>query len=111
MGSSDDIEPGSKTVAEYHTEPDKGVVEVGRENIYQSIKPHESYEGAHRYDPYVTWTAEEERIVVRKTDIRLLAWLCVMVRRSPRLPTTMTNQPIVLRTSTRSWQSVQRSGR
>ncbi|KAI4594317.1 hypothetical protein KJ359_008340 [Pestalotiopsis sp. 9143b] len=79
MGSSIDIEnSGSKSVAEYHAEPDKGVVEVGRENIYLSIRPHESYEGGHRFDPYASWSAAEERRVVRKTDIRLLGWLCIM---------------------------------
>lgn len=84
MGSFDDIEnSGSKSVAEYnHAEPDKGVVEVGRENIYLSIRPHESYEGGHRFDPYASWSAAEERRVVRKTDIRLLGWLCIMVSRN-----------------------------
>lgn len=77
MGSADDIE----TVAQYHSEPDKGVVEVGRENIHQAIRPHASYEGGHRYDTYATWSAEEEKTVVRKTDLRLLVWLCVMVGR------------------------------
>lgn len=78
MGS-DDIERGSKSAATFHSEPDKGTVEVGRENIHLSIRPHESYEGGHRFDPYATWSAAEEKRVVRKTDIRLLGWLCVMV--------------------------------
>jgi hypothetical protein len=79
MGSPDDIENGSRSVAEYHSAPDKGHVEIGRENIYHAIKPHESYEGGHRFDPYASWSAAEERRVVRKTDLRLLVWLCVMV--------------------------------
>ena len=50
--------------------------EVGRTNI--PLQPHDSYEGAHRWDPDATWTAEEEARVVRKTDLRLLTWLCLM---------------------------------
>ena len=50
--------------------------EVGRTNI--PLQPHDSYEGAHRWDPEATWTAEEEARVVRKTDLRLLTWLCLM---------------------------------
>jgi len=49
---------------------------VGREHI--SLRPHESYEGGHRWDPEATWTAKEEAAVVRKADIRLLLWICVM---------------------------------
>lgn len=55
---------------------------VGRENIHAALPPHADYEGRHRFDPYASWTAEEEKRVVRKTDIRLLSWLCIMVRLS-----------------------------
>jgi hypothetical protein len=55
------------------------VARVGRENISDSIAPHETYEGRHRYDPGATWTEQEERKVVWKTDIYLLTWICVMV--------------------------------
>lgn len=53
-------------------------VEVGRENIHYAVRPHEAYEGGHRWDPEARWTLEEERRVVRKTDMFLLSWLCVM---------------------------------
>ncbi|KAH8179074.1 major facilitator superfamily protein [Sarocladium implicatum] len=57
---------------------DKGHIEVGRENIHSTLAPHETYEGNHRFDPELTWTAEEERKVLRKTDLKLMTWLCVM---------------------------------
>lgn len=57
----------------------KGDILVGRENIHNTLPPHESYEGRHRHDPLAEWTAAEERSVVRKTDLRLLSWLCIMV--------------------------------
>lgn len=59
---------------------------VGRENLHAALPPHVDYEGGHRFDPYASWTAEEEKRVVRKTDIRLLSWLCVMVRLAGRWP-------------------------
>ena len=52
---------------------------VGRENIASALPPHESYEGRHRWDPSATWTAKEEASVLRKTDLYLLSWLCLMV--------------------------------
>lgn len=54
------------------------VTHVGRENLADAIPPHESYEGRHRYDPSATWTEAEERKVVRKTDLLLLSWICIM---------------------------------
>ena len=55
------------------------VVPVGRENLSEALPPHESYEGRHRWDPSATWTEQEERRLVRKTDLYLLSWICVMV--------------------------------
>jgi hypothetical protein len=74
----DDIEsrPAVSTLSEEGT---KAHIEVGRENIHNAIAPHESYEGRHRYDPHVEWTPAEEKAVVRRTDLYLLSWLCVMV--------------------------------
>ncbi|KAL0059372.1 hypothetical protein AAF712_013883 [Marasmius tenuissimus] len=51
---------------------------VGRENLADTLTPHETYEGRHRFDPNATWTPAEERKVVRKTDLYLLSWICVM---------------------------------
>jgi MFS family permease len=51
---------------------------VGRERLSGALPPHESYEGRHRWDPEFQWDASEERRCVRKTDMFLLSWLCVM---------------------------------
>lgn len=66
---------------------DKAQVEVGRENLHNTIQPHESYEGAHRWDPDITWSPQEEKRAIRKTDMMLLSWLCVMV--SPPSPPSL----------------------
>lgn len=52
------------------------VASVGRDHI--SLKPHASYEGGHRWDPLAEWTSEEEARVVRKADLYLLSWICLM---------------------------------
>jgi hypothetical protein len=54
----------------------KPTAQVGRDHI--DLRPHESYEGAHRWDPLAEWTSEEEARVVRKTDLLLLSFLCLM---------------------------------
>lgn len=51
---------------------------IGRGHLADIVLPHESYEGFHRFDPCATWTVAEERRVVRKTDMYLLSWLCLM---------------------------------
>lgn len=56
---------------------------VGRNHLHDALPPHESYEGIHRYHPTVTWTAKEEAAVVRKTDVYLLSWICLMVMIEP----------------------------
>lgn len=84
MGSSTDIErPPSQPKAALARSKDevgslKEAVVVGRENLSSAIPPDDTYEGKHRWDPEATWTPEEEKRVVRKTDMLLLSWLCVM---------------------------------
>ena len=51
---------------------------VGREYLSGALPPHESYEGRHRWDPNFQWDAAEERKCVRKTDMYLLSWICIM---------------------------------
>lgn len=75
----DQIEARRRSIADDVEEISKTHVEIGRENIHNSLPPHETYEGHHRFDPNFTWTAEEEKRVVRTTDIKLMTWLCVMV--------------------------------
>ncbi|KAI9643871.1 hypothetical protein NHQ30_007222 [Ciborinia camelliae] len=54
------------------------ITHIGFANLCDAIAPHESYEGKHRYDAAAIWTEEEERNVVRKTDLHLLLWICIM---------------------------------
>jgi len=55
------------------------VARVGRQELSDALPPHESYEGRHRWDPNLEWTTDEEKKVVRKTDLYLLSWICLMV--------------------------------
>lgn len=75
--AKDDIE--TTRSADPTVDVDKGRVAVGRENLHGALPPHASYEGGHRFDPLAEWSPEEEQAVIRKTDFRLLTWLCVMV--------------------------------
>lgn len=40
----------------------------------QYYRPRDDYEGAHRFDPSATWTEQEEKKLVRKIDLRIMAW-------------------------------------
>jgi hypothetical protein len=70
-----DIKPALYPASTVETDL-KPTAQVGRDHI--ELRPHASYEGAHRWDPLAEWTAEEEARVVRKTDFFLLSWLCLM---------------------------------
>ncbi|KAL4936796.1 hypothetical protein BDV06DRAFT_227555 [Aspergillus oleicola] len=77
-----DIEQSAKDPsAAYAREDDKSLKAppaVGQENLAGVVPPHDSYEGHHRFDPTVSWTEEEEKRVVMKTDFLLMTWLCLM---------------------------------
>ncbi|PYH83059.1 MFS transporter [Aspergillus uvarum CBS 121591] len=60
------------------TQSSKVSIEVGQEHLAGVVPPHESYEGFHRFDPTATWTEQEERRVIWKTDLYLLTALCIM---------------------------------
>jgi hypothetical protein len=46
------------------------------EEAKEIYKPIEGYEGAHRFDPSLTWTPEEEARLVRR--VRMLSYICLM---------------------------------
>lgn len=41
---------------------------------WRSIYEKAGYENRHRFDPGFTWTAEDERKLVRKVDLRIMTW-------------------------------------
>ena len=44
------------------------------EGVYEKAR----YEGRHRFDPTFRWTAEEEKRVQRKIDLRIITWAWAM---------------------------------
>ena len=77
--TKDDLE-STRSAVDPIADVNKGHIIVGRENLHRTLPPHSSYEGGHRFDPTAEWTPEEEKTVIRKTDWKLLTWLCLMVR-------------------------------
>ena len=69
-----------------HRDEDRGIhdkrlssqVSTDQGHLVDTLEPHDSYEGKHRWDPTATWTPQEEAAVVRKTDFYLLTWICIM---------------------------------
>ncbi|KAL8780114.1 MAG: hypothetical protein Q9194_001084 [Teloschistes cf. exilis] len=61
----------------------KGVTgELGSRDDVNSLDryyvPIDTYEGRHRYDPKATWTLEEEKALIRRLDVRVCAYCCLM---------------------------------
>ncbi|KAB5547077.1 major facilitator superfamily domain-containing protein [Coniochaeta sp. 2T2.1] len=81
MGApEEDIETRTRTPTSVNDASSLKDVEplVGRSELSGAVPPDDKYEGKHRWDPLASWTVQEERAVVRKTDIWLMSWLCVM---------------------------------
>lgn len=47
-------------------------------NHWRGVYEKASYENRHRFDPDFKWTAEEEKKVLRKIDLRIMVWAWVM---------------------------------
>nr|UWK21995.1 major facilitator superfamily transporter (MSF) [Trichoderma rodmanii] len=45
---------------------------------WRRIYEEANYENRHRFDPEFTWTAEEEKRLVRKIDMRIMLWAWIM---------------------------------
>ena len=79
MGNDIEATPHATQVNDVDANSLKSSTHVGRQELANIVHPHASYEGHHRFDPQASWTVEEERRVVWKTDLRLLTWLCLMM--------------------------------
>ncbi|GAB5589362.1 hypothetical protein Unana1_04262 [Umbelopsis nana] len=51
---------------------------IDDDRLAEHYKPREDYEGYHRFDPKAVWTAEEEKVLLRKIDWRIMIWCCIM---------------------------------
>ncbi|KAL8699436.1 MAG: hypothetical protein Q9224_001415, partial [Gallowayella concinna] len=45
---------------------------------FEIYKPIENYEGRHRFDPRATWSEAEEKKLIRRLDLKVCLWACVM---------------------------------
>ncbi|KAI1018776.1 hypothetical protein LB503_005672 [Fusarium chuoi] len=45
---------------------------------WRKVYENAQYENRHRFDPSFTWTAQEEKKLVRKIDFRICLWAWVM---------------------------------
>ncbi|RAK72439.1 putative MFS transporter [Aspergillus fijiensis CBS 313.89] len=48
-------------------------------DLAEEYKPRPDWENIHRFDPAARWTRGEEDSVVKKLDIRIILWACVMI--------------------------------
>ncbi|GLA05031.1 hypothetical protein AnigIFM60653_005100 [Aspergillus niger] len=48
-------------------------------DLVEEYKPRPDWEGIHRFDPAARWTWAEEDKIVRKLDLRIIIWACIMI--------------------------------
>ncbi|KAL2755563.1 hypothetical protein ACRALDRAFT_1051083 [Sodiomyces alcalophilus JCM 7366] len=74
--SEEDVKAVKRSVwgsTEDHPFSDPSAAEYWRK-VYERA----SYENRHRFDPSFQWTADEERKLVRKIDLRIMLWAWIM---------------------------------
>ncbi|WBW71653.1 pantothenate transporter liz1 [Schizosaccharomyces osmophilus] len=47
-------------------------------NVREAYYPIDTYENNHRFDPFFRWSWREEKRLVRKMDLFIMLWTCVM---------------------------------
>lgn len=67
------VDDSTTSLSRSHIFQDEKVAEHWRK-VYDSTK----YENRHRFDPAFEWTAEEEKALLRKVDLKVLIWSWVM---------------------------------
>ncbi|CAI7587393.1 unnamed protein product [Penicillium manginii] len=67
------LEPDGESSDSNNPFLDPDVAEYWR-TVYEKAQ----YECRHVFDPALTWTAEEEKAIVRKLDWRICLWACIM---------------------------------
>ena len=68
-----ELDPDGYGSSDDHLFKDPAVAEHWR-GVFEKAE----YENRHRFDPDLTWTAEEEKRLVRKIDVRIMAWAWLM---------------------------------
>ncbi|KAK2813649.1 hypothetical protein FQN50_000047 [Emmonsiellopsis sp. PD_5] len=74
---------GESTVLPIESEEFRNAVQ-GPSTAYATVddvrfyKPIDEYEGIHRWDPYFEWDEKEEKRLVRKLDLRICSFVCLM---------------------------------
>ncbi|KAF7193462.1 putative transporter [Pseudocercospora fuligena] len=71
--SSSELVEGDHGSDRNHVFADEKVADYWRD-VYEKAK----YEGRHRFDPDITWSADEEKKLKRKIDFRIMVWCWLM---------------------------------
>jgi hypothetical protein len=58
----------------YGSTPDHIFSDPSTAEYWRGVYEKAGYENRHRFDPTFTWTAQEERKLVRKIDLRIMLW-------------------------------------
>ncbi|KAK3690406.1 allantoate permease [Podospora appendiculata] len=78
--------PGAITFGEHYSSSSDDEFD-GKENPFlnpqvadrwRAVYEQADYECRHVFDPTLTWTEEEEKVIIRKIDWHVCAWACVM---------------------------------
>lgn len=77
-GTTPSLRSGELVVGDYGSDGNHVFSDPNVADYWRGVYEKAQYEGRHRFDPTLTWSAEEEQKLKRRVDWRIMTWCWLM---------------------------------
>ncbi len=78
QGTTPSVRSEDLVVGDYGSDSNHVFSEPKVADYWRGVYEKAQYEGRHRFDPTLTWSADEEKKLRRKVDLRIMIWCWIM---------------------------------